>query len=406
MNKNNARTAIFASLFIPAIFLGCLQSKPKTLGKTKPSVGRADTADSNSFKFNFAFRDTTAVAPLDKIIYIQGSANSKTAITSTCNSAGTNCVCVFTDTGGVTEETDVVTNEISYDQTGNYLRCEYDGVLANLSTVKVRNQNSTVTSETLSVDTSITVQKLIGSELDVNLVRSIYRYVCLHNFLEKDGTSTTNFDCSSQASLCSDGVGALSGDFCLLQSNFPYYVFADNYSTNLSQKPADLLYNQGNDNSLCGLQIKKYDCAGGAGTPVRQFGLFAQQAGIFDTAVQLSVGPDISAVTYGFAAKTSTFMGNTVCPPGMERRIFKQATTSTAGMMSTNYPNGEIIKDITDPTAALGSVAVVELQGGDCNGSVCTPIPSEVHTSPPAAFAYSIPVANVEFCVIKESILP
>jgi hypothetical protein len=405
MNKNNARTAIFASLFIPAMLAGCLQSKPKTLGKTKPSVGRTDTADSNSFKFNFAFRDTAAVAPLDKIIYIQGSANSKTAIMSTCNSAGTNCVCVFTDTGGGTEETDVLTNEISFDQTGNYLRCEYDGVLANLLTVKVRNQNSTVNSETLSVDTSITVQKLIGSDLDVNLVRSIYRYECLHNYLQKTATTVTNFDCSSSASLCSPPLSATPGDFCLLKTNFPYYVFSDNYSTNLDQKPGDLLYNQGNDSSICGIQIKQYDCSGGSGTPVRQFGLFAQQTGIFEMPVQLSLGPDISATTYGFAAKTSTFMGNTVCPPGMERKIFKQATTSTVGTGDSNFPNGQIIKDIATPTPPYGDLAIDRLQGGDCNNITCT-LPTVIHPSPPAAFAYSVPAANEEFCVIKETILP
>lgn len=422
MRKNFFVLTILASCSL--IFLSsCFESKPKVLGKTKPNLGRTDSANSSSFKFNFAFRDTTAAAPLDKIIYVQGSANSKTAILSACNSAGTNCVCEFLDSSGnELEETDVVTGEISFDQTGNYLRCDYDGVLANLASVRVRNQNSTVVSTTLTVDTTLTAQKLIGSDLDVNLVRTIYRYECLFNFLQKQGTTTTSFDCSNQGSTCwNTAAPAASGDFCVLQSDFPYYLYSDNYSTNLSLKVADRLYNQGASNFICGLQIKQFDCAGASGTPVAQFGLFAQQVGIFDTAVQLSPGPDISASTYGFAAKTSTFLGQTVCPPGMVRRVFYTATTAASttfpapDAQESNYPSGQQIKEILDPvTPAFTSLEVVKLRGqlvgagpavtGDCNGTDCD-LP-DVSLGTITNFTYVSAGGAQEFCVIPTSLLP
>jgi hypothetical protein len=401
----------------------CLQSKPKVLGKNKPTFNRSDSANSNSFKFNFAFRDSTAAAPDDRTIYIQGSANSKTPIMSTCNSAGTNCVCEFLDSSGAElEETDASASEISYDQTGNYLRCDYDGVIANLASVRVRNQNSTVTSSTLTVDTSLTAQKLIGDDLDVNLVRTIYRYECLFNYLQKQGTTTTSFDCSNQGSTCwNTAAPAASGDLCILQSEFPYYLYSDNYSTNISQKVPDRLYNQGNSSTICGVQIRQFDCASSSGTPVAQFGLFAQQVGIFDTAVQLSASPDASAITYGFAAKTSTFQGNTVCPPGMQRRVFYTATTAASTTFpapdnqESNYPSGSAVKEIMHPvTPTFTSFEVVKLRGaqigagpavsGDCDGTNCT-LPT-VSMNTITSFSYVSAGAAQEFCVIPTTLLP
>ncbi len=423
MKAYRAKIILLIIGFSSLAFTACLQSKPKVLGKNKPNLGRSDTANSSSFKFNFAFRDTTAAAPLDKIIYIQGSANSKTPIMSACNSAGTNCVCEFLDaTGAEIEETDAATGEISYDQTGNYLRCDYDGVIGNLASVRVRNQNSTVTSATLTVDTTLTAQKLIGTDLDVNLVRTVYRYECLFNYLQKDDTTTTSFDCSNQGSTCwNTAAPAASGDFCIVQTDFPFYLYSDNYSTNISQKVADRLYNQGASSTICGLQIKQFDCAGGSGTPVAQFGLFGQQVGIFDTAVQLSAGPDISAITYGFAAKTSTFLGQTVCPPGMQRRVFYTATTAASttfpapDAQESNYPSGSAVKEIMDPvTPAFTSLEVVKLRGaqigagpavsGDCNGTTCT-LP-DVSLGTITSFNYVSAGAAQEFCVIPTSLLP
>lgn len=407
MNKTTAmkahflRWALFPFLIL-AFTSSCDGTKPKVLGKNRIEFGSDDTSTNEKLKFNFAFRDTTAAAPLDKIIYLQGASNTKTGIISTCNSAGTNCVCEFLDSNGdLLEESDF--SEISFDLTGNYIRCEYDGVLGDLAQVRLRNQINTVTSLVYDVDTTLTVQKLLGDELDQNRVRTIYRYDCLFNFLQKAGTSSTSFDCSHQGSQCWNSGGA-SGDFCMLQSNFPYYLYSDNYSTNFTLKVADRLYNQGAEDRICGLQIKQFDCAGASGVPVAQFAVFADQIGIFDTPLALGAGPDISLTTYGFAAKTSTFLGNAVCPPGMVRRVFFRALTDTANTgVSSNYPNGFQTTEVADPTSAQFSLTLNKLSGGDCSGAVCT-LPT-LNSGTIKSFPYSS-AGLAEFCVIPTSMLP
>jgi hypothetical protein len=408
MFSANAKMALLLTLSF--ILMGCDVGKPKVLGKSKLDFETEDSATPESFKFNFAFRDATAAAPLDKIIYLQGASNTKTGIISTCNSAGTNCVCEFYNASDVKlEESDF--SEITFDTTGNYVRCEYDGILANLSKVVIRNQNNTVRSAVYNVDTTLTAQKLVGDDLDANRIRTVYRYDCEYNFLQKAGTTSTFFDCSSSGSLCWDN-GGQAGDFCILQSKFPFHLFSDNYSTNLNTKVADKLYGVGAEDRICGAQIKQFDCAGASGTPVPQFAIFAEQTGIFDTAIQLSAGPDISLSTYGFAAKTSTFNGSVVCPPGMVRQVFYGTTTDTSDLGNdSNYPNAFALREMSSPTVTPEVVQVNKLRGklngstleGDCNGTACAP-PRDPDGQV-TTFTYSS-AGQTEFCVIPTTLLP
>ena len=229
----NARQAVFSKvllLLVCAFSVGsCSDTRPKILGSKTLQFSGNDTNTPSSFAFNFALQDEGN----DNLFYLQGAANSKTSVVTTCNSAGSNCVCVFLDSNE--EEIDHTTSaQIRYDTTGNYFRCTLGSSFSgdNVRYVKLRNQNSTITSTNYAVDTktTMTLPKLIGSELEATKVRSIYRYECEHTYLQKRGTTEENFDCTDQgaANFCSQGGG--SGDFCLLKSNFPYYLWADRKS--------------------------------------------------------------------------------------------------------------------------------------------------------------------------------
>jgi hypothetical protein len=378
----------------------CSDTKPKVLSNNKISFG-GDTDTPETFKFNFAYRDTAATSPLNQIVYLQGAADTKTTLVSTCNAAGTNCVCEFLKSDE-TEITETQSTDITYDQTGNYFRCNFPGTAAELATlakVKIRNQNSTVVSAIYDVDTSLTAQKILGDDLNMNYLRTIYRFSCLFNFLQKAGTTSASFDCSDQSSLCGS-IGSPNGDFCFLQSYFPYFLYSSNNTTNFDQKKTDQLYNNG---YICGLQIKQYDCAGTSGTPVASFAVYGEQKGIFDTAVQMSPGPDAASSTYGYAARTSTFQGNTVCPPGLVRRIFyRAAVTPNTGWLGSNM-TATTTSEVAAPGSTVADLGVFRVKGGDCSGTACT-LPGTADGQM-GTFPYSS-TGETEFCVIPTSLLP
>jgi hypothetical protein len=396
-------------LAILALALGCSDTKPKNLTKNKLSFGDGSTNTPDSFKFNFAYRDPAAASPLNLTVYLQGATDTKTSLISACNLAGTNCVCEFL-TAAETEIIENATGGISYDQTGNYFRCDFPGTAAQLATlakVRIRNQNSTVTSAIYDVDTSLTAAKILGDELSMNNLRTVYKFDCLMQFLQKSGTSTTNFDCSSSGSLCGS-PGSPNGDFCLLLVNFPYYIYSSNSSTNFDQKPSDLLY--GTAGNLCGLQVKQYNCAGASGVPTAQFGLYGEQKGVFETNIQMSPGPNTSLSTYGFAAKTSTYNGNTVCPPGMERRAFYQSTVAPSATWISNNMSSEYVLKQVSPTGTVPSaVSLSRVKGYDCNGSGCSIVDTGVGLVADGTittYNYGLDTTSTEFCVIPAALLP
>lgn len=408
----NFSTALLA-LAVVFVAIGC-DTRPKVYNN-RLDLSSATSTDTSTvvdtFGFNFAYRDASATSPLNQIVFLQGNSVSKSTIISTCNGAGTNCVCSFYDSSHALLQESSST-QITYDSTGNYIRCQYTGALGSLAYVKVRNQNSSRVSIEYPVDLSLTLQKLIGVGNDVNKVRTVSRYGCLFNFLQKAGTTTLLFDCSSQNSLCwsgfSNNAGETSGDFCLLQSTFPFYLYTSGYDNNFDKKIADKIY--GGDTAagnLCGFQVKQYDCTGTAGTPVKSFGIYTDQIGIFQYPLSLTPAPEQAVAVYGFAAATSTFMGSTVCPPGMVRRIFY--ATSTAGISSVgpshNFPDTLTATEIVAPTSPpVTGLEVNKVGGGDCKGTACsaplTAIAGTVRT-----FNYSNS-GQTEFCVIDPNLLP
>jgi len=418
------KQTIFILLATLTFHWSCGNTKPKVLGKKTIDLSTIDTITPESFKFNFAYRQTNASpVALQNHFFMQGAPNSKTAIISTCNAAGTNCVCEFYE-GETLVETTTDSVNVIYDTTGNYLRCIMTDTakVPDIDSVIVRNQNSTITSIAYGVETesTLTAQKIIGDDLDVNRLRSIYRYECVHTFLEKEGTSSASFDCSHQGSTCWNAPGA-SGDLCFLKSTFPYYLFSDTYTNNVGLKVADRLYGQGTD-KICGKQIKEFDCATPNGALVPKFGIFSEQVGIFENAIQLTAAPEVAAATYGFAAKTSsiTLSGTTytVCPPGLERRIFYRTQTSNTvdpSLVRSNYPNGQVLTEVSSPapSAAPASIKIQKIIGrllpdntvtGDCNGTTCV-LPDTVLGNMIPEFGYSS-ASQIEFCVIPTAFLP
>lgn len=380
--------------------------KPKVLGTKGISLDVKDTASSDTFKFNFAYRDSSAAAPLNTFIYLQGAANTKTTMNATCNAAGTNCICEFLTSNSISALVHSSTAaQISYDSTGNYFRCQYTGAtpIASITYVRLRNLGSTGISSIYQVKTSLTAAEILGDELSMNKLRSISRYYCQYNFLQKAGTTTTSFDCSTQATACST---AAAKDFCLLTTSYPYYLYSDNLSSNLTDKMSDKIYNGATDNKICDLQIKQIDCTGAAGVPSNQFGLYSEQIGVFQTPVSLAPKPEYPTTTYGYAAATSTFLGNTVCPPGLTPVIFYRATPNAAAITpSHNIPTTLTASEISSTTTTPTAISFVKLYDGDCNGTVCDKVPDTVAPDQPASTAYSS-TGETAFCVIPSALLP
>jgi hypothetical protein len=284
--------------------------------------------------------------------------------------------------------------EIAYDQTGNYFRCTQSSGAA-AAQVRIHNLNESITSAAITVDTTLTLQQIVGSDLTLNSLRSVYSYSCNFTYLQKSGTTTTNFDCTNQATAC-------NGDnFCLLQTRFPFYLYSDPYGNNFNLKIAEKLYNDTTTGSICGLQIAQLECADAQGTPVKAFGLYGSQIGIWNTAVQLGAGPNLSLDTYGFAAQVSPTTSE--CPPGLVKRVFYRVNpVSNAAAGNSNYPANLVASQVGDPASAPSNLLINQIPGGHCDGTTCTLPSAGINTV--ASQAYSSTGETV-FCVIPDTLL-
>jgi hypothetical protein len=415
VKQKNARMATFSKWFIRLIPLAvivltpsCLESKPKVLGKGKVEFSATDTANTETFRFNFAYRDGTTPSPVP--VYLQGIANSNSVMTSTCNGAGTGCQCEFLQTvAGV--DTVLSTATPAYDSIGNFFVCTYAGVLASLTKVRLKNISGSKTSTAVTVDTTLTAQKLVGSDLDVNKVRTVYQYGCQYNYLEKQLTTAPgSFTCVPSLNKC--GVAGV-GDFCFLQILYQFYVYSDNYSTNEYKQMNDLVYGAGTSNTLCGKQAKQYDCSKAAnGQPtslVKAFGLYSEQTGNFQVPVLLVPSPVESRQNYGYAAKVGS---SGQCPPGM---VSKNFFTAAFGAISGSTVPADSVVAIMDSASAPANLQVIR-QEGDANplntGGVCLLENGGYVCYPPRGAqnalgtTYPYVAAGTPFCVINQTVLP
>jgi hypothetical protein len=381
---------------------GCLGNEVKVKGRNgKIDFSSVDGGTQSSFKFNFAYHATVS----DTTFYMQGTSNSKSGSIGTCNLAGTGCVCEFLDSNSAVLYT-TSSSQISYDERGNYYRCTYAGssAIANVSTVRIKNNSGTVTSEKMSVylPSTLSLPVLMGTEVDINRVRSIARYACVFNFLQKYGTTTQGFDCTSQPVSC-DPDGTVTKNFCLLQASFPYYLYSDYYATNFWEKLADKVYNGGGTDKICGLQIKQVDCTGAGGTPSVKFGLYGEQTGMWDTSVSLASGPDQLATNYGYAARTSA--STTECPPGLEKRVFFKTTVVTSDITpGHNFTSGLIATEVNVSTVTPAAFPIDKYGGGGCTGTAGCTLPNSYAGLAKASQAYSS-AGQTEFCVIPSTYL-
>ena len=414
-----ALTPLLAAFLLPFFLCGCLENRPKILGTGKKfDFSAFDTGSQSLFKFNFALQGDTALrnGRTTTTFYMQGSANTKASMIGTCNLAGTGCVCKYFQSDGVTSAgaDSGGTSGISFDERGNYFRCSYvDTTPTAVAYIKMENLGQTVTSAPIPVDTSttLTLGKLIGTDLDLKRVRHIYRYSCEYSFLQKEGTTTQSFDCTDAQVSC-DPDNTITKNFCLLKSRFPFFLYADGFASNFDLKIADRLYNGGGGSGkICDLQIKQINCADGDASPAKKFGLYSEQTGIWDTSVQLGAGPDLSPVSYGFAARVSA-ASPFDCPPGLVKRVFYRAGGATGIVTSDITPSHNFTSlltatELNPPTTTPSPFTITKFSGAHCNPSQSPKcqFPSSQVLTPVKTFAYD-KTGQTEFCVIPETLLP
>jgi hypothetical protein len=415
------RAVAIAAILLPTLGItACLNTQPKVLGQQ----GVFDFSAFNGsgvqglFTFNFGLiTQATTGGVTTNTVSVQGSNNAKSAIIGTCNLTGSSCLCNFTDSQGHALGSPVAT---TYDSDGNYLTCVAPNNIAGLvSNVTVTNLDASVSSIVTPVTSTLTLNQLIGSDLDANRVRTVSRYLCEYNFLQKAGTSAAGFDCTNQATSC-DTDGNPGKNFCIVKARYPFYLFADTFSTNFSAKIADKLYGTSAAPTICSLTIKQINCVesdidpaqGGApdtfGTPVPAFGLYGVSTGIWQTAVSLPSGPNQPAASFGFAAAVSATSGN--CPPGLVKRVFFTTTVDPAALPSSSNPSSNMVAqvatEVSDPSIVPNVFTLAKLSGGtggNCNNTRCT-MPNSALVSGLTTYTYSS-ANQTAFCVIPAGIL-
>ncbi|MGZ3657959.1 MAG: hypothetical protein ACXVCS_20550 [Bdellovibrionota bacterium] len=408
--------ALLAILLPTLVITACLNAEPKILGQQ----GKFDFSAFNGsgvqgqFLFNYALQSGTTVG-------VQGSTNSKSAIIGTCNLNGTSCMCQFLAADGTTVLGSTNSSQILYDESGNYFNCTVPGgvTIPTNGQIRVSNLDGSVVSTAMAISSSLTVGQLIGSDLDANHVRTVYRYQCEYNYLQKAGTSALSFDCSNQVTSC-DPDNDSSKSFCMLKARFPFFLYSDSFSNNFASKIADKLYaGGGGTNTICGDEIKQVNCVesdtdstDAFGTPVKQFGLYSQATGIWQQAVSLPSGPDQPSSSFGYAAAVSTTAGNVGnCPPGLIKRIFFTSTIVTTDITpSNNFPSGLIATEVADPTITPVPFHIGKLSGpggvlgGSCDGAKCYLPQSTVVAGAKPDQNYTS-TGQTAFCVIPGSML-
>ncbi len=424
------RMSIWLLPLLALLLGGCIDNRPKILGSGKKfDFSAFDTGTQSLFKFNFALRGdtTTRNGRATTEFFMQGASNTKAGMIGTCNLAGTGCVCKYLQSDGTTSAgPDSTSTNVSFDERGNYFRCNYTGTTPTAATfLRIENIAGTVTSGNILVDTTgtggtLSLPKLIGTDLSVALVRHVFRYSCEYNFLQKHGTTTQSFDCIDQPVSC-DPDNDTQKNFCRLVVRFPFFLFADTFASNFGQKISDRIYNGGGgEGKICGLQIKQINCADGdgtgndgKGTPKKQFGLYGEQTGIWDTNVSLGAGPDLAPSSFGFAARVSATTG--ACPPGLVKRVFWQAGGAT-GIVTTditpahNFTSLLKATEVASPDVAAtpSPFVITKFSGAHCNPSqvpTACQFPQSQVVTPVKSIAYD-KTDQTEFCVIPDTVLP
>lgn len=361
------------------------------------------TAGEAGLPVRFAF-ENNELGGTDRGIYLQAESGTDDLMMRVCGLTGQRCSCEFLDSAGRVVGASKG-NEIRYEAVGNYFRCSINGTIrgavsARLVERKPKGRRSAI----VQIRDHVSLGDIIGRELDFNRLRYIYRYNCEQTYLQKEGTTSWSFDCSRQFASC-DPSGNPRNNFCLLNANFPYYLYSDSYSTNFGQKIADEFYNGDGSGRVCGLQIRKYNCAGEQGYPVKNFGVYGQMIGYWRVAVSLQPAPDAAVSVFGYAGRVSPVTNE--CPPWLEKREFQRADIVTSDI----YPSHNFPSQMTSTLVGSSSVSPQEVEiykysggmGGFCNGEYCSLPNSFAGTVKSHRYAS---VEGTSFCVIPASMLP
>lgn len=354
-------------------------------------------AGSGAPTFRFAYRDPAVM--FSPTVVVQATAASRADLVRVCGKKENPCTCDFLDSthflrGSAPAKVDIVWGNLS---------CTLpDSIpLRDASYVQVLFGRS---SQKLPLTTTLRPEQILPEDHDVNRLRSVLRYSCDFNFLEKiDGyTSPNSFSCQNTLQPC--GIG--NGNFCFLQVKLPFFLYSDNYSSNVWHRASDEIYNVGGTGKLCGSQIKRFDCT--ANSPVKQFGLYAERTEKFPARVMLTSRPEDREETYGYAARVNE---HGVCPAGMVKRARFSATVrpmpdSTIPSLSTteiSAPNSSPGKLSVTRQSGDGYLPELGGSGGKCDGTTCLP-PMGPRES---VEAFDYPASGTDtVCVIDPVFLP
>lgn len=330
----------------------------------------------SSPKFRFAYQATGQ----DQVL-VQGNG---TAGEPACDQG---CECSFLDSSG-----QVISRPAKavYEPAGDFLICP-SAFGMNVSSVRVTNGSK---KEELAIQKALTLPMIFAGRLDLRRMRTISRYSCRMNFLEKldGGTSPNSFSCSGTLSYCG------SSNFCFIEAKLPFHLFADSLTNNYSSLEIDRIYNPAGSGLLCGSQIKQFDCSQQATgeTLMKSFGLYAEPVSPFSIKVQLSPGPNASLNTYGYASPLGS---SGICAPGLVKRdVF---TAAIPALANTTLPAMTSTEFSAEQPANL---EIKRRDGGFCNGTVCT-VPNSPITTPAMSPSPSYQPNHTYFCVISPELL-
>ena len=376
----------------------------------------------DNFEVSVGVRETVSTAATQVI----GREGSQTSFLGVCGLSARNCVCDFsTDSGGAGE---LISEEGSteFDNSGNFIRCAVPSVdpavIESMIFVRVRNiKNQAATSrvrikladpdDETDATLKLTIQE-VSQGRDTIRVRKIFEYRCFLNYLQKTGVTGSNFDCAGDVS------------FAILQIPYQFYLFADNISNNFGDRKPDSLHSDGSG-TLCNETIKFLDCTTvddgltDPNAPTVVFGLFSENSGVFNKAIQLTSAPGrLGGITktYGFGAKVDD---SDRCPPGFD--IFDTYTATVDEVINSTLDDGDIANGggfvntiIENSQVFLENTAPPDLSldlfsaGGTCTGGTCTAPSLDRETISPATAGLQTQIHAKEgdpFCVIKASLV-
>jgi hypothetical protein len=167
----------------------------------------------------------------------------------------------------------------------------------------------------------LTLNDVLGANLDKNKVRGVFRYSCERTFFEGEGVTR-------------DSIACIPGQHLgLIKASYNFYTYRSHFDGNF---PAgDVAF----PDPICGRNsLLQYQCTGN--TPELRYGLYKEPVAPFVVAVSMTrapVGENLTGL-YGYGVVPD----NGVCPPGLEAArpwVAEPQTISAGAIDGTNPPS-------------------------------------------------------------------